>query len=188
LGEFNLQNIRAAVATGQIFNISNEVFEKAIEEFKSLPHRLELVGEYGGIRFYNDALSTIPQATIGAIDALGEDVQTIILGGFDRNLKFNELAQKILAAEIKNAILFPTTGSKIWKAIEEEAKQSGARKLPESFSTDNMKDAVKIAYRRTEQGKICLLSTASSSFSIFKDYKEKGDLFKKYVKEFSYKK
>ena len=187
-GEFNLQNIRAAIATGQIFGISNEVFEKAVEEFEPLPHRLEFVGEYREIRFYNDALSTIPQAAIGAIDALGKDVQTMMLGGFDRNLQFNELAKKVLMSEIRNVILFPTTGSKIWKAIEEEARRLGIRKLPESFSADNMKDAVKIAYQHTEQGKICLLSTASSSFSIFKDYKEKGNLFKKYVKEFSYKK
>lgn len=185
-GKFNLKNIKAAVATAQILGVSEEIIERVIERFKPLPHRLEFVGEYQGIEFYNDALSTIPQATSGAIDALGEDVQTIILGGFDRNLEFDKLAQKILDSKIENIILFPTTGIKILEAIKDKATQLKIKEMPKSFSVDNMKDAVRVAYENTDCDKICLLSTASPSFSIFKDYKEKGNLFKKYVKEFEY--
>jgi len=187
-GSFNFQNVKAAIAVGKIFNISDKLLASAIKKFKPLPHRLEFVGKYKRIKFYNDALSTIPEATIGAIDALGNNIQTIMLGGFERNTDFTELAKKVLKSKIKTVILFPTTGKRIWNTIEKEARKLKIKKLPSNFFTDNMKDAVRLAYKYTKKEKICLLSTASSSFSIFKNYKEKGDLFKKYIKKFSYEK
>jgi len=182
-GKFNQSNIKAAIAVARIFKVSDEEIRKVISRFKPLPHRLEFVGEFRGIKFYNDALSTIPEATIGAMDALGEEVETIILGGHERKQRFDELAERVLKSKIKNVILFPTTGKRIWQTIKLVDRKEEISNLPKDFSVDNMKDAVKIAYGKTEEGKICLLSTASPSFSIFKDYKEKGDLFKKYVKE-----
>jgi len=176
-----LQNIEAAKAVAKIFKISEKIVERAIKKFKPLPHRLEFVGKYKGITFYNDALSTIPETTIAALDSLGENVQTIFLGGYDRGISFLNLAKRILKSKIKNIILFPTTGTKIWKEIVKEAKKI-KKILPRHFPVNNMKEAVLLAYKNTKKGKICLLSTASASFSIFRDYKEKGNLFKKYIK------
>jgi UDP-N-acetylmuramoylalanine--D-glutamate ligase len=185
IGKFNLQNIKAAIAVGKILKVSDEDIRKAIKKFKPLPHRLEYVGEFRGIKFYNDALSTIPETAIAAIDALKPDVQTIILGGFDRKINFKNLANKILKSKIKNLILFPTTGEKIWKEILKQTKHKN-KGVPKNFFVDNMPEAVKLAYQYTQKGGICLLSTASTSFSIFRDYKEKGNLFKKYVKKYKY--
>jgi len=180
-GKFYLDNIRAAILVGRIFQIPDKKIGLAIKQFKPLAHRLEPVGTFKGIEFYNDSLSTIPETTIAAISALGNNVQTIILGGFDRGLNFKNLAKEVLKSKIKNVILFPTTGQIIWKEI---SKIKSKRSL-NHFFVDNMADAVKIAYQQTPKNKICLLSTASPSFSIFKNYKEKGNLFKKYVKEYS---
>ncbi len=183
-GKYYELDRNAAIAVGKLFKIPQERILKVIKEFKSLPHRLELVGTFKGIKFYNDALSTIPETAIAALDALGNNVQTIMLGGFDRKIDFKNLAKRVLKSKVKNVILFPTTGKKIWQEI---IRQTGKRskKLPSHFFVDNMSDAVKIAYENTQKGKICLLSTASTSFSIFRDYKEKGNLFKKFVKKYA---
>ncbi len=199
-GEYYELDKNAARAVGTIFKIPLKVIDKTIKDFKYLPHRLELVGKFRRITFYNDALATIPEATIAAMKTLGNKVETIMLGGFDRNIDFKNLAREVLKRKIKTLILFPTTGDKIWREI---IKMVPVKKLPKtflinramrtSFSSSSsprnvgaryMKDAVELAYQFTRKGKICLLSTASSSFSIFKDYKEKGNLFKKYVKKY----
>ena len=186
-GEFNLQNVKAASAVGKILGLNDKIIAEGIKKFKPLPYRLEFIGQYKGIKFYNDALATIPEATIAALDALGNDVQTIMLGGFERNIDFSKLAERIFKSEIKTVILFPTTGVKIWQAIRKEFKKKKNKNLPFGFPVDNMEKAVKISYQKTKKNKACLLSTASSSFSMFKDYKEKGDLFKKYVKKYGEK-
>ena len=79
-------------------------------------------------------------------------------------------------------ILFPPTGVRIWNAIE---RHSQIPVLPEAFFVRDMEQAVKIAYEHTEQGKICLLSPAAPSFGTFKDYRERGDLFKAFVRKLS---
>jgi len=179
-GKYYSLDKEAAKAVGKIFKIPSKVISKAIRGFKYLPHRLELVGTFKGITFYNDALATIPEATIEAMEALGDKVETIMLGGFERNIDFTKLAKKVLESKIKNVILFPTTGERIWKNICRLSKNKKSS-LPKHFFVNNMAEAVSLSYQHTKKGKICLLSTASPSFSIFKDYKEKGNLFKKQV-------
>jgi len=172
-GKYYDLDIEAAKKVATIFKIPKKTIEEAIKKFKFLPHRLEFVGKFKGIEFYNDSLSTIPQSAIEALDFFNGRVQTMILGGFDRGLDFKELGKKI--GGIKTLILFPDTGKRIYKAIK-------GRK-PKCFFTKSMKKAVKLAYLHTDKNMICLLSPASASFGLFKDYKERGDIFKKQVNE-----
>ena len=146
-----------------------------------MPHRLEFVGKYKEIEFYNDSFATIPQATIAALDALGKKVKTLILGGSSKKeIDFPVLAKKILKSKIENLILFPDTGKEIWKEVLSLKGERGS--LPKSFFVSSMAEAIKTSYKCTKKGSICLLSPASASFSLFRNYKERGNLFKKYVR------
>ena len=178
LGEFNLLNIMPAIIIGRLFKIPDEKIEEAIINFKPLPHRLEFVGEVSRIRFYNDSLSTIPEATVEALSALGRNVATLIAGGFDRGLDYSILGEAIAKSHIKTLILFPDTGIKIWDATSKYSK-----KPPQKFDVEYMGKAVKIAFEVTEPGKICLLSPASTSFNLFRDFEDRGNQFKDWVRK-----
>ncbi len=181
-GSFNLDNIAAATTVAKLFNIREDSIMQAISSFKPLEHRLEFVGKYRGIDFYNDSLATTPVATIQAIKALGDNLETIMLGGTDRHPDLNKLAQTVNASHIKNVILFPDTGKKIWQAIE---SVTGSRKYNHVFAQD-MKTAVEYAFEHTNPGKICLMSPSAPSFSMFKNYAERGEAFKTLVKQLSH--
>jgi len=177
-----------AILIGKLFHISKTKIDKAIDQFQPLPHRLERIGKYKDITFYNDSLATIPEASIAAIESLGKDVATIVLGGFDRGVGFESLAEKLLKSDLNTLILFPTTGEKIWKEIEKQAQKHHRRKTPRHFFVNNMATAVDLCYEHTPKGKICLLSPASSSFNLFENYKQRGEEFKKFVVSYGKKK
>jgi UDP-N-acetylmuramoylalanine--D-glutamate ligase len=180
-GKFNLQNVMAAIETASVCGVQPEKIRDAIRTFEALPHRLERVGTYNGITFYDDSIATIPESTLAALEALGPNVQTLLLGGHERNLEFAELGKQ-LPPNVATVILFPPTGIRIWRAIEAHSQN---QKLPDAFFVRDMEQAVRIAYEHTAPGKICLLSPASPSFGTFKDYKERGNLFKTFVKTLS---
>lgn len=184
LGKHNLDNVRAAVTVAELLKIKKSVIKEAIMKFKSLPHRLEFVGEFKGIKFYDDAISTTPESAIAALKSLSK-IETILLGGEDRGYDFSDLASTIINFKIPNIVLFPDSGSKILESIK---KEKGGDFNPVIFKTDDMKEAVLFAYKNTPQGTICLLSSASPSFSLWRNFEEKGDLFQKFVKEYAQKK
>jgi UDP-N-acetylmuramoylalanine--D-glutamate ligase len=180
-GRFNLENVMAAATAASLCGVEAATIREAVRTFQPLPHRLELIGTYRGITFYDDSIATVPDATLAALQALGPAVQTLILGGHERNLDFTHFGEQ-LPAHVRTVILFPPTGVRIWNAIETNSRNAA---LPEALFVRDMEQAVKIAYQRTAEGSICLLSPASPSFGTFKDYKERGDLFQAFVKKLS---
>jgi len=180
-GTFNLENVMAAVTAASLCGVKAEAIRSAIKEFRPLPHRLEPVGTFNGVTFYDDSIATVPDATLAALDALGPGVQTLILGGHERNLDFSDFGRK-LPGNVKTLILFPPTGERIWNAIQANSRHSA---LPEAFFVTGMEEAVRTAFERTEKGKICLLSPASPSFGTFKDYRDRGESFKAFVSKLS---
>ncbi len=182
-GKFNLYNTMAAICAAKLFSIPNSKIRKGIKNFKPLPHRLERVGEYKGITFYNDSLATLPEPVIAALNTFKKDIGTLILGGYEAGQNFQKLGEKIKELEIKNIILFPPTGERIKKRIKKE----GSEKI-NFLETESMKEAVKFAFDNTEKEKIVLLSPAAPSFGVFKNYKERGEKFKKWVKYYGRRK
>lgn len=179
-GMANVENVLAAITVGLLLNITKKNIQRSVAEFKSLPHRLEFIGTFRGVNFYNDSLATIPEATMHALEALGPDVATLIVGGYDRGIDYSALGQYISERQgLKTLILFPDTGLKIWENVQQSF---GKRPIIiDHYQVNTMKEAVDKAFQMTPHNKICLLSPASASFNLFKDYQARGEAFKEAV-------
>ena len=176
-GEHNLENIAAAVNVARIVGVEDSIAIKAVREFKGLEHRLELVAEVDGRTFYNDSFATGPQPTIAAIKSFDEQ-ETLILGGSDKGLDFDELGKEIAEKDnIKNVLLIGLIGPKIGEAI----KKAGFKGNLENLGRSAMKDIVKRAFDITQKGGVVILSPAAASFDMFKNYKDRGRKFKEAV-------
>ena len=173
LGEYNQKNCQVAYEVAKILGIKDKKIKKAIETYTALPMRLEKVAKNNGIIFYDDSLATIPEATLASIQALKE-VNTIILGGSDKGSDYENFAKEISKTNIQNFIIFPNNGKEMVKYIKNNPNKN-------IFKVDNMKDAIKIAYKYS-QG-ICLLSNAAASLNLFKNYKDKSKQYRYWIKK-----
>lgn len=174
-GAHNLENIAASVAAARVLDIDDDIIEKTVKEFKGLEHRLELIGEAGGVKFYNDSFATGPQPTIAAINSFDEDI-TLILGGSDKGLDYSELQKEIQSKKnVKNLILIGDIGEKIGGSI----KGKNIIKLGKT----SMKTIVKKAYKATKKGGVVIFSPAAASFDMFENYKDRGNQFKENVRK-----
>ncbi len=167
-GEHNRMDAGLARAAANAFGIEDEVIETAINSFRGVPGRLELVREVRGIKIYNDTTATVPDATIAALLAVGDPQQKkvlLIMGGADKTLDMSALVEKI-----------PHYAKKVFLL-----KGSGTEKilplLPETPVFDSLKDAVDAAFSNAEDGDVLLFSPAFASFGMFKNEYDRGDQF-----------
>lgn len=174
LGEHNLRNIMVVLTISEIMELDLKKSIDAIKNFKPLEHRIELVGTYNGIVFYNDSIATVPAATISAIEAL-KDVDTLIFGGMDRGIDYDPLVKFLDSGVVRNLICMPTTGHKIGSKVK--------NKDVFKYNVETLEEAVIKAKEVTEEKKICLLSPAAASYEYFKNFEEKGKAYKNLVKE-----
>ncbi len=171
-GKHNINNIMFVLAVSKIMNLDDIKTLETIKNFKPLEHRLEYVGTVNGVLYYNDSIATIPEATICSIKAL-KNVNTLIVGGKDRGVNLQNLIEFLKNSEISNVICMPTTGEYIAEGLK------NSRKNVVKVST--MEEAVNKAKEFTEKEKICLLSPAAASYGFFKNFKERGEIFKRNV-------
>src|SRR3989338_5159336 len=175
-GEHNRRNAAIAFLTTRLLGVPERISIPVIQNFRGLPHRLQSLGIHHGAEWVDDAISTTPESTIAALDALGDRVAFIILGGQDRGNDFTALGKRIAASKIKTIILFPDSGPRIRKAIED------ANAAAEFFDVETMQEAIEhakfsILNSQFSISPIVLLSTASPSYNMFKNFEEKGAMF-----------
>jgi UDP-N-acetylmuramoylalanine--D-glutamate ligase len=178
LGEHNLQNICAALTA--VFEALGRV-DKAqvvLSSFGGLEHRLELVREFEGIKYYDDSFATTPNATIVALKAF-EQPKVVILGGSDKGLAFEPLADEVASGNVRQVIAIGATADKIAGLL----KDRGFSNI--TLGLSKMPDIVEAARQAAQPGDVVLLSTAYTSFGLFKDYKDRGNQFKAAVRELS---
>ena len=171
-GDHNLKNIMFVLTVASLYNLDLNKTLESIKNFKPLEHRLEYVGKYKDIEFYNDTIATIPEATINGCKAL-KNVDTLIFGGMDRHIDYKEFIDYLNNSNISNFICMPTTGYKIAEYLDKNKVKKA----------ETLEEAVDLAFKLTEKNKICLLSPAASSYEYFKNYEEKGNKFKDLVRK-----
>ena len=176
-GKHNLENVCAAVMAADLAGVKKEYIVHVLKTFKGLEHRLELVEEIGGVKYYDDSFSTIPETTIAAIEAF-EAPEVLVLGGSSKNSNFSELGKVIREAKNIRAII--GIGEE-WERIKDEIRSKGTILLVEGAVT--MEQVVKAANKIAKEGDVVLLSPACASFDMFKNYKERGEQFKTEVRK-----
>lgn len=195
-GAHNLFNIGAAcVALDIISDESCTEIVNSLYTFKGLKHRLEFVGSFNGLRFYNDSISTIPETTIAALRCFANRIDTLILGGYDRGVNCHKLAEEIKRSEINNIIFIPETGRIVYEELlligfheiedARSAKWIGCQgREIRCFFCDDYEKVVNYSYQYGSADGICLLSPAASSYNMFRDFEERGELFVSLVKKY----
>jgi UDP-N-acetylmuramoylalanine--D-glutamate ligase len=180
-GDHNRLNVLAAVTIGHAAGLSLDAMLEAIEGFHGVPHRLELVRELRGVKWYNDSIATAPERTIAAIRSFEEPI-VLMLGGKDKNLPWEELAG-LVRERVDHVVVFGQAAEKILGALADS--KSGAQRPYSIHHCDGLQEATRQAADVAEPGDVVLLSPGGTSFDQFNDFAERGEWFRKWVQELS---
>ncbi len=176
-GSHNRLNIMAAAAVAALYGVGETIISCAVSTFSGLPHRLEFVGIYGEVKFYDDSISTIPEAVIAAVKSLGR-VDVLLLGGFDRGISYDKLASFIPGSGVKLILLTGPAGERIQRVLIEAGVKPSQMQFHVRFD-----DMVKMAVKSTVAGDVVLMSPGASSYDQFKNFEERGKRYKEIIKE-----
>ena len=174
-GEHNRSNALVACRVASLVTRQPiSTFNSQLSTFQGLHHRMERVGEYRGITWYDDSISTIPAAAIAAVKALGR-VDTLILGGFDRGIDYSPLVDFLKEAHLRNVVFVGKAGKRIFNQLSTFNFQ---------FSTLIEDDYTKIVpwcAEHTPQGGVVLLSPAAASYDAFRNFEHRGDFYREQI-------
>lgn len=183
LGMHNYFDIGMAYGVCRILGMDQETFTNGLKTYEPLPHRLQLLGERDGVRYYDDSISTICDTTIRALDTL-EDTDTVLIGGMDRGIDYRELIEYLSGCPVPHIILMESTGKRIYQEIHRY--YPGFRDRSRLILAEHLEDAVRRARQITRPGHSCLLSPAAASYGIFRNFEERGEVFARLVMDRSY--
>lgn len=177
-GVHNIENYMAAAAATADFVEPSDVRTVA-SSFRGVEHRSEHIRDIEGISFYNDSIGSSPTRTMASISAFRDKV-ILIAGGYDKHLPYDEMGP-VMADKVKCLVLVGQTSEKIEKALRDETEKTGkGRDIPVVRCT-SMEDAVKSAYKNASSGDVIILSPASASFDMYKNFEERGNHFRSIV-------
>ncbi len=177
-GVHNIENYMAAIAAVEGL-VEDETIRHVAKNFGGVEHRIELVRIKDGVRFYNDSIASSPTRTIAGLLSFPEKV-LLIAGGYDKHIPYDVLGPYI-CSHVKKLFLGGATGGQIKAAVENCPTYTPG--LPEIVDCADFTDAVYKAAQAAESGDVVLMSPASAAFDQFKNFMERGNYFKKLVKE-----
>ena len=175
-GTHNYENIATAIAATSTL-VDLDVAVDAVKDFKPVEHRLELVKEIDGVKWYNDSVSSSPTRTIAGLNSFDEEI-ILIAGGYDKNLDYTPIAKPIVD-KVKGLIQLGQTSDKIFNAVKQELEDE--HKDLDIYVCDSLEQTVLLAKKIAKPGQIVLFSPASASFDMFKNFADRGNKFKKLV-------
>ncbi len=175
-GEHNRHDVLYAYTAASKFGVTPEQAKKAIDDYEGIEHRMENIGVYNDITFYNDCIATIPHAVMCAVNAIHAD--TLIIGGKDRGIDYTDFAVDLENSSLSVIIGTKTTGHKIINMMLENTTKKTLIKA------DNLEEAVKSAYENTKKGGVCILSPAASSYNEYTNFEAKGRHYKELVRKY----
>lgn len=180
-GDHNRLNVLAAITIGHAAGLNLDAMLKAVESFRGVPHRLELVRELHGVKWYNDSIATAPERTMADIRSFDEPI-VLMLGGKDKGLPWDDLAE-LVRDRVDHVVVFGQAAEKILDAL---GKIGSGEKRPYSVQqSDGLQEAVHLAEEVAKSGDVVLLAPGGTSFDEFNDFAERGEWFKKWVQELS---
>ena len=179
-GMHNVENYMAAIAAVSGL-VSKEVIVNVAKTFGGVEHRIELVRTLDGVKYYNSSIDSSPNRTINTLRVFPNKV-IMIAGGKDKGIPYDEIGPA-LAEHVKVLILIGATSDKIQEALDAEINKTGNGKDIEVIRATSYEDAVNTARSKAHDGDVVLLSPASTSFDMFRNFEERGTLFKKIVNE-----
>lgn len=177
-GDHNVENYLAAIAA-VIDDVDIDTIQKVATTFSGVEHRIEPVRELNGIQFYNDSIGTSPTRTIASLRSFKQKV-ILIAGGYDKKIPYNSMGE-VLLDKVKTLVLTGATAPKIAKALQDSMDQSGQGNEISVINCDTFDEAVKTAYKSAQPGDVVLMSPASASFDMFRNFEERGNRFKEIV-------
>lgn len=177
-GVHNHENICAAIAATSSL-VEPEIQAEAIKKFKGVEHRLEFIRKINGVKWYNDSIGTSPSRTIAGLNSFNEKI-VLIAGGYDKNLDYTPIAKPIVA-NVSKLILIGATAQKIEKAVMQELEMQG-KEMP-IYHCTTLKETIDKANEIATSDEIVLFSPASASFDMFKNFEERGNLFRNLVNQ-----
>jgi len=179
-GDYNVANVLAAFVIGHAAGFPLDAMLAAVEDFRGVPHRLELVRELRGVRWYNNSIASAPERTIAVIHAFDEPI-VLLLGGRDKKLPWEDLIS-LVAQRVDHVVLFGEAA----EMIQKTATSLGLSQSRCTLSKVNgLHEAVIKAAELAEAGDVVLLSPGGTSFDEFKDFAERGERFKQWVHQLS---
>ena len=179
-GMHNVENYMAAIAAVSGL-VSKDVIVNVAKTFGGVEHRIELVRTLDGVKYYNSSIVSSPNRTINTLRVFPNKV-IMIAGGKDKGIPYDEIGPA-LAEHVKVLILIGATSDKIQEALDAEINKTGNGKDIEVIRATSYEDAVNTARSKAHDGDVVLLSPASTSFDMFRNFEERGNLFKKMVNE-----
>lgn len=178
-GEHNLSNVAFVYEICKVYGISDSEFIRAVGSFEPLPHRLQFIGNYNGVDYYDDSISTTVKSTVNAVLSV-KNAKFLLLGGMERNIAYEELVDFCAQSNLRVIVCMYESGKRFYEMYNSVALPLGA---PFCISVDNLEQAVAYVRANGRKDEACLLSPAAASYGYFKNFEERGDVFATLVKK-----